>query len=34
MPPLTVLALWLVSRQIKKLEESKVDCARSAGERL
>ena len=32
MPPLTILGLWLVSRRIAELEETKVDRARAAGE--
>jgi MFS family permease len=32
MPPLTVLGLWLVSRRIADLEETKIERARAAGE--
>jgi MFS family permease len=32
MPPFTVLGLWLVSRKIAELEETKVERARLAGE--
>jgi MFS family permease len=32
MPPLTVLALWLISKRIKELEESKIGRAQAAGE--
>jgi MFS family permease len=32
MPPLTVLGLWLVSRRIGELEQTKIERARAAGE--
>jgi hypothetical protein len=34
MPPLTVLALWLVSRRIGELEATKVERARAVGEAI
>jgi MFS family permease len=34
MPPLTVLALWLVSRRIAQLEGTKIERARAAGEMI
>jgi hypothetical protein len=32
MPPLTLIALWICSRQIGRLQATKVERARAAGE--